>query len=165
MIHLQEELCLSFFSACERGCLDCLKRFVQDGNIINIHQTDDVHRTPLHYTVVFNHPECTRYLLELGADPYNKTIYGRTVAHTASAYGSTECLKLLLARHSSLIMEKDEDGWTPFHHACRFNHVACVKVFLEYNANPLIKENKGRSGYFLTRNEPIRHLIGQILMD
>lgn len=147
--------CETIFIACERGCSDCL-------NIEDIHKTDSVLRTALHYTACYNKDELTRKLLMLGANIEARTMYGRHPLHTACAYGSSAVVKVLL-EYNANVETRDEDGWTPLHHASRFNNLECVALLLHRKVDLYVKENKGRTPSEVTRNEEIKKLFSSMI--
>ena len=63
-----------------------------------------------------------------GANPNAKDAHGRTALHVAAMGGSSDCVKLLLARCDA--EEPDARGWTPLMLAARGGDVGAVLLAL-----------------------------------
>lgn len=68
-------------------------------------------------------------LLEAGADPNQKGIYGVTAIDQASMFNLPEMVSLLL-KYGASVAANSEDGATPLHYASASGSAECVRVLL-----------------------------------
>ncbi|XP_071965185.1 ankyrin repeat domain-containing protein 66-like [Antedon mediterranea] len=92
-------------------------------------------RTPLHWAAIKGHAECTRVLLDNGADPRMATESGWTAAHFAAEIGKVGVLRVLQKFKAPMNMQ-DNSGDTPRDIAQLYGHYECVDYFdiLEHEA-------------------------------
>nr|XP_027201906.1 serine/threonine-protein phosphatase 6 regulatory ankyrin repeat subunit B-like [Dermatophagoides pteronyssinus] len=78
-----------------------------------------------------------RKLLQMNNGEINSWIDydGRTPLHLAAALGRDESLRILIDFDYYSINCRDNNLITPLHRACRNNHIGCVRLLLEHNAD------------------------------
>lgn len=78
-----------------------------------------------------------------GAEVTSSDIHGRTALHLAVKAGSLKTVKIVLnSLLSSTLEEKDEDGNTPLHIACRYNRLDILHFFLDQGADVTALNNR-----------------------
>ena len=129
-----------FHCACSKGQLSIVK-LLQQLNV-DTGRVDMYGRTGLSCAVASGESQMVAHLLHAG--PLRGRDAGKVlslqapspISH-ASADGHTEIVRLLLAKHVSLLHEPlMSNGDTPLHLACRYGHTETVKCLLSHNANP-----------------------------
>lgn len=125
-------------------------------------------RTALHVASAYGHSKCVELLLQAassliqastGEDEdgrlvlLNPDIGGSTPIHLATAAGSTDTLELLLTATAQVtedgtykfdgVNERNADGATPLHLACRHEHAHCAVYLLAANADVNAVDSSG----------------------
>ncbi|KAH9988398.1 ankyrin repeat-containing domain protein [Russula vinacea] len=75
-----------------------------------------------------------RLLLDHGADPNERGLYGLTPLLRASKVGDIEMARLLV-EHGASVELQDGAGKTPLDYASEKQHVEVIKLLLEHGAN------------------------------
>ncbi|KAL7949484.1 ankyrin repeat-containing domain protein [Trichoderma barbatum] len=159
--------------ALEKGHEALIQALLSDIICLNIQDEKDYNeRTPLHYVVAKAHEAGAELLLKSGANPNIKDQKGRTPLHHATETYQEISMKLLL-EHSADPNIVDHNGRTPLHFAAGGRYIAelgiqrslrylpsmsswlqerdeiqqktSIKLLLEYNADPNIKDHSGRT--------------------
>jgi uncharacterized protein len=99
-----------------------------------------------------------QHLLQKGADPRHRDIYGHTALHMAvgappygrGAINQAECVELLLKAGSELEAET-KDGGTALASAAWFGCAPAVEVLLNAGADPTRRDSKERTPADLAR--------------
>lgn len=99
-----------------------VKLLIEAGADVNV--ASDVKTTPLHYSP---NGEITELLLAKGADVSARNKGGWTPLHSASKFGRTETLRLLL-KHDADINAKTDDGLTALEIAVQADHQEIVDL-------------------------------------
>ncbi len=135
--------------AAKAGDLETLKTLISGGEKVNkkckLRSAKYHGYSPLMYAAEQGHLECTRFLLESGANVEMKdTFYLETAMHKAVRNGHTSCLELLL-EYNANVNSKCRNVWrpldlnfadwgTPLHEAVKHGQYSCVKRLLESGA-------------------------------
>lgn len=140
------------------GDLDLVKKLIDLGADINAQITKGIEKgmTPLHFAILTEQSEITRFLINKHADIHKKDHLGINPFHLAVMEGDFETASILI-KEGSNINEKDNDGMTALHIACLNNHTEMVKFLLEHNANIEIESGKGEKALDLTTNDDIKN--------
>ena len=78
-----------------------------------------------------------------GAEVTSSDIHGHTALHLAVKAGSLKTVKIVLNYLLlSTLEEKDEDGNTPLHIACRYNRLDILHFFLDQGADVTALNNR-----------------------
>lgn len=127
------------WAAC-RGNLPLVQALVECA--ATIEAVDSTGKTPLHAAIVADHSEVVSYLISVGADATKKTSGGSTCLHLVR---SPAVAALLLDQ--GLLIEPDEQGWTPLHHAAYHGLLAVMKLLLSHGADLQAVDAKGVTVY------------------
>ncbi len=65
--------------------------------------------------------------------------------HKAVEAGSLKLVKGLIEKNPAIIRERDSDGWTPLHWACRSHKAEMVELLLAHGADVNARDAKGRT--------------------
>jgi hypothetical protein len=87
---------------------------------------------------------------------------GATAVSRAACRGHAECVRILAQAGANLDICNDKMQY-PLHFAAFKEKVECVQVLLEYQANPLVLDRKGRTPSLDTKNEEIRGILEQAM--
>lgn len=138
--------------AAERGCLDLVKKLVEEG--AEVDATDDYpHWTPLLRAAEQRHAAVVRYLLSRGANVNVKAGFGQTPLTTAIlgslfSYGPegdrTETLRVLLSNGADVNCP-GKFGRSPLMTAVLQGDVDLVRVLIGKGADVAATDNEGRT--------------------
>jgi ankyrin repeat protein len=101
----------------------------------------------LHLAVVMGRGEEVRALLDRSdVSPTCVDGTGESALHVAASCRDMTILHALLTIQPDVdVNAVDVNGWTPLHHAVRWNHVAAIDVLLQYpDTNPNVRDRSGR---------------------
>lgn len=132
--------------AAEAGNVDGITKGVADG--LPVAWRDKVGRTALMCAIDHGHPDAVHALLELGAEPNEKTtIDGKrqTALERAAELGATECVQALLDDPRTDINARGKDGRTALHAAMEKGHHKASEVLLEAGADPSLRDAYGKT--------------------
>jgi len=85
-----------------------------------------------------------RHMLDLGAEPNQKTSLGKTAIMLAAAGGFTDIVKLLANRGAD-VGARDSYGTTAIIAAATAGHAQTTAMLLDYGADPTFKDSSGGS--------------------
>jgi cytohesin len=121
--------------------------------------------TALDYAVHQQSSAIIELLLSRNADPEStkaKSIIMLRDSFTplarAAMFGNT-AIALRLMSMNIAVSPQDNLGNTPLHEAAKYNHPQFVRLLLQFDADPFIKNNKGESPLELAATPAIRRLI------
>uniref|UniRef100_A0A672NKZ6 Uncharacterized protein n=1 Tax=Sinocyclocheilus grahami TaxID=75366 RepID=A0A672NKZ6_SINGR len=89
--------------------------------------------TALSLAAVMGHQGCVEVLLQHSSSLLVQDSRGRSPMHLAAACGHVGVLRALLKAQKTVLVLKDNCGYTPLHWACYNGHDACVELLLEYD--------------------------------
>eukprot|EP01023_Acetabularia_acetabulum_P027823 TRINITY_DN26344_c0_g1_i1.p2 TRINITY_DN26344_c0_g1~~TRINITY_DN26344_c0_g1_i1.p2 ORF type:complete len:290 (-),score=69.25 TRINITY_DN26344_c0_g1_i1:425-1294(-) len=101
----------TLLDAAKYGDIEAIEDFIAIGKDVNMR--DGEGRTPLHYTVAYNHAEAAELMLYGGADINLVDNRNNTPLHYACGYARNEIISLLLTRKPDLEIKNEADK-TPF---------------------------------------------------
>lgn len=76
-------------------------------------------------------------------DPKLSATHTYSSIHEAAQAGDAIALKRYLATNKSLVTQQDENGDTPLHHACDYQHDEVIRILCENGANYKTPNNEG----------------------
>lgn len=91
--------CNSIFTSSLKGCIECLKYFLENGTNPNIQNENGW--TPLHFAASHGFIKIIKILLEYGANPNIQNIYGRTPLDCAIWNNQEKSIEILLSHSIS----------------------------------------------------------------
>lgn len=84
---------------------------------------------------------------------------GATPLVRTAHYGSTECLKILIARRANINFTSSAFGTTPLHEAAKAGHQDCVKILLDAGAHTHIYNKEDKRALEVAKNTGCQELI------
>ncbi|KAJ5075949.1 no mechanoreceptor potential c isoform d-related [Anaeramoeba ignava] len=130
--------------ACQAGFLKGINLLILTYNA-NVNCFDSARLTPLHYTVKYNHPFCSRFLLWHHANINLITREGLKPIHIAAQHNSFDCFLLLLEQDFSSLFKLDLFGNFLIVHFIKNGNFSSIKKLLG----------------FLTKDETFRKITNQ----
>ncbi|MBM3886810.1 hypothetical protein FJ364_02665 [Candidatus Dependentiae bacterium] len=112
---------------------------------------DTCGNTPLHHAVTHKQDYTVLTLLQLGANAESKNSVGNTALHLAAKHGFTQILEILLNKTFIDPDLRNDSNQTALHFAVLHNQVACIKLLLEYRADPQLTDAAGLSPLLLAK--------------
>ena len=134
-----------FFKACERGNLDKVKKFVEEGCDVN--KTNKRFRlggTPLMYAAGEGRFDVVKHLIDHGADVGKKDGRKRTVLHYASERGDLKVVEALLSKGAEIDVE-DVGHCTPLMLAAEREHNDISLYLINHGADVHKKDGRKRT--------------------
>ena len=124
--------------------------------------------TPLIWATDAGHESAVKYILETvgkNSDYINARGYlGATAVSRAACRGHAECLRQLAKAGADLDICNDKMQY-PLHFAAFKENQECLNVLLEYCANTLVLDRKGRTPSLDTKHEGIRKILENAMMN
>ena len=113
---------------------------------------------PVHYAVIKNNYDITKYLLENGADGNMQFEDGATPLIIASENGFSEICRLLL-EHKVQVNEVDKHGNDALVKAILYGRTDIIKLLLKHGANPNNSKVKGKTAIQLAEEMKQEEMI------
>ena len=132
-MRMEEDVRLNLLDAAERGDLDSLIAFLDEG--ANIEVTDQNGQTPLILAAEKGHLNIVAELLNRNADANARDEDGWTALIAASKEGYADVVSLML-ENGAKVNIPDMGGWTPLVWSSYKGHGEVVKELLQCGANP-----------------------------
>ncbi|KAL7303134.1 hypothetical protein TKK_0004345 [Trichogramma kaykai] len=141
-----------FHVACENGCTDVVRRFLEQGQVDPNLVATETGDAPLHFAVRYNNPEVIEMLLTRGAEPNAVNAKGWTPLHQMSQDWFDEDMANKFREIGERLSKpveidaRDKEGRTPLHLALRSRGdcaKTAIKWLLERGADPNAASEKG----------------------
>mmetsp|Transcript_24624 Transcript_24624/g.36263 ORF Transcript_24624/g.36263 Transcript_24624/m.36263 type:complete len:2041 (+) Transcript_24624:160-6282(+) len=148
---------------CARVLLEAAAPSQSDVIIANLRDSDE--KTPLHISAGYGDTKMSRLLLSHGADLSLRDKHQKSAIHLCAACGHKICLSFLLDHGGDSYLDSvDGEGNTALHYAAANGHLACARLLLETAANPVARNNRGKTPYNLS-SERGHQQICDLLME
>lgn len=120
---------------------------------------DNGGRTALHVAAAYGHAEAAQALLHEGGNTHlihtrNPHYLRRTPIHTASLWGHTAVVCVLIGAHANVNV-LDADRWTPLHLAASMGRTDAIRVLMDAGADGTIKNEEGNTPLDLAFGEGV----------
>jgi ankyrin repeat protein len=119
-----------FHCACRKGDYSTVQEMLQD---VDMNITDDMEDhgvTPLHVSLIHEHYDVAKLLLQKGARVDTTTNNGWTPLHVASSMGCNDMVQHLLEEYNADCTARDSRGWTPLFVAIHRGHMDVIRTLL-----------------------------------
>ena len=83
----------------------------------------------------------------------------RTLLHEAAAGGTIKKLQSLLAQNPAGVNAKDNNNWTPLHHATYWKRFKCVQELLSAGADVYATNNEDKTAKDIAREEDYGDIV------
>lgn len=136
--------------AAKTGDVEKIKAILERKPNLEIH-SNNRHFTPLHTSVINNHSDAVKVLVDAGADIEARANDGLTSLHLASMKGLSDVTYALILCHAD-VHATESTGSTPLHAAAYYGHLEVAsKLLFAGHANPLRKDKAGNTPLQLAR--------------
>jgi hypothetical protein len=108
-----------------------------DSEVIWYHKGfgDECYTNLLSYAAYINSVECTKYLLDRGANPLKRDYAWKVALHYAADSNSVDVASILIERFPESMEITSYAGWTPLHSACCYGSEMIVRFLIQEGAN------------------------------
>ncbi len=108
-----------------------------DSEVIWYHKGfgDECYTNLLSYAAYINSVECTKYLLDKGANPLKRDDTDKVALHYAADSNSVDVGNILIERFPESVQVKSYVGWTPLHSACSYGSEMMARILIQNNAD------------------------------
>ena len=86
-------------------------------------------------------PECTKLLLEKGANPNSLDNSLVSPLHTACGTGGARCVDILI-KYGAKVNLQDESGATPLHECFFRGNTDCLEILIKYKPDSSLRHYK-----------------------
>lgn len=152
--------------AAGNGLIDKVTNIISSGVDVNI--SNDIGYTPLMSAVRSYRTQVASYLIENGANVNSISEDQLTVLHHAVGEDASDkeaqafCVNLLL-KAGAKIDAKSNIGQTPLMWAAWFNCDNSIDIFLEFNADVMIKDNKEQTAIDIANNRGYFNIVAKLM--
>jgi len=124
----------TLINACNRGQVNVVKKFIDDGKYTVDHENATNGCTGLYMAAVNNHVDVIQTLIDYrcNVDAYRDT--GASCVYIAAERGHADAVKLLI-RAKADVNKKRTDGWSPLHNAGRRGYHDVTKILIDAGAD------------------------------
>uniref|UniRef100_A0ABD2WWV0 Uncharacterized protein n=1 Tax=Trichogramma kaykai TaxID=54128 RepID=A0ABD2WWV0_9HYME len=159
-----------FHVACEYGCVDVVKKFLelgQDPNCI-VPRTGN---SPLHLALMSDKKEVAKLLLRNGANLILANKNGRTPLHLIFKLDADGGLTKMFfeicsdRRQPVEIDSRDNEGNTPLYMALRYNRKKAVETLLRNGADPNLVNEKGETPLHFMSRTRAKEVVAKTFLD
>jgi hypothetical protein len=96
---------------------------------------DECYTNLLSYVAYINSVECTKYLLDKGANPLKRYDSDKVALHYAADSNSVDVGNILIEKFPESVQFKSYVGWTPLHSACSYGNEMMARILIQNNAD------------------------------
>eukprot|EP00042_Codosiga_hollandica_P047703 m.521951 g.521951 ORF g.521951 m.521951 type:complete len:586 (+) comp57505_c0_seq4:215-1972(+) len=152
--------------ASHQGCDEILEHVLKIDELRqHIDLPNEAFDTPLLLAVARESVECTRLLLQAGADVFISDRRDRMPIHRAADVGHAELLQVLIEANAESLYLCTPYGETALMRASRTGRAAAVRVLVEAGADCLMQNEAGETALHLASHWRINPELVQILLS
>jgi len=144
------------YEAAERGDLDKVKAFIEEGTDVNVKSNNG--STPLYLAAYGGHMDVVELLIAKGADVNASNNWGWTPLHTAANQGNRDIVELLLAKGAN-VNAKRMAGWTPLHQAADGGYIDVAELLIRSGADVNSKKEDGSTPLDLAQKAEHKEMV------
>ena len=132
-------------------CIEAMKLLLKNASV-DVDVQNKAGRTALHYAAVNSNIEAMKLLLRYGTENsvHVRDKLGNTPLLTAASNDSIGAVELLL-KAGAEIDDRNSFNYTSLHLAAMRNYVKTIKVLLEFDADPNLRDADNRTPYDIAR--------------
>ncbi|XP_045164376.2 uncharacterized protein LOC123528608 [Mercenaria mercenaria] len=165
----ETELSLMVCRAKDRNEYAQLKDYLQalsERDAKRIHDRDTAGMTALHCAVACSSLPAVILLLKYGAVVNAKDMLGFTPLFLATGrYPNTDIASHLITEGHADVGARTNTGATALHGAALQGNHECVQLLLKHGADPRTEDNEGTTAFELAKNEDIRSLLHDAVIE
>ena len=129
--------------AVDAGHVQSTKLLLQKGASVDVTERSSIEHTPLHLAAEGGHRTVGELLITHGANAEKTDTNGHNALHLAARGGHEGFINLMLDKTAIDINSRDNDGWTPLHHACAKEKPLAIMLLIEKGADVNAVDNDG----------------------
>lgn len=126
---------------------DKIKEIISKDKELDLNIHDKQYNFIIHYIILYNQLDILQLLLENNTRIDMLDRDGKNILYIPIKYNYIDALKLLIKYNNtiigiSILDNRDILGRTCLHYCVSLNNIECMKILLESNADPYIKDNQ-----------------------
>nr|XP_048322427.1 ankyrin repeat-containing protein At5g02620-like [Ziziphus jujuba var. spinosa] len=130
------------------------------------YSANEAGETPIYIAAERGYRDIVFEILDKCTSPAAAGPCGRNALHIATILMDEEMIKRIVDKMGGLIKEKDQEGWTPLHHAAHMGYLPAVRLFLEWPINRdagYMQDNEGNTALHLAAASNHTNIMKEIL--
>nr|XP_048333627.1 ankyrin repeat-containing protein At5g02620-like [Ziziphus jujuba var. spinosa] len=130
------------------------------------YSANEAGETPIYIATERGYRDIVFEILDKCTSPGAAGCCGRNALHIATILKDEEMIKRIVDKMGGLIKEKDQEGWTPLHHAAHMGYLPAVRLFLEWPINRdagYMQDNEGNTALHLAAASNHTNIMKEIL--